>query len=109
MCQGSVKASICGGADASLLVQKLDGCLELLDSLRMAERVRLDAIPSADEALFNLGTFFFVDSRLFYLGGCHLSAVAELLRLVNNMEKVHTKVQGMISSHQLATTLIYDV
>ena len=33
---GTVKASTCGGADASLLYLQLDGRLELVDSLRTA-------------------------------------------------------------------------
>ena len=53
--QGTVEASIHGGADASLLAQQLDGRLVSEDSLRTAVRVCLDAIPSAEEALRDLG------------------------------------------------------
>ena len=38
-------------ADASLLAQQLDGRLALADSLRTVVRVRLAAIPFAEEAL----------------------------------------------------------
>ena len=42
--QGTVEASTCGGADASLLAQQLDGRLALADSLRTAATVWLAAI-----------------------------------------------------------------
>ena len=48
-CQGPFEASTNGGADASLLAQQLDRRLASADSLRMAARVRLAVIPSADE------------------------------------------------------------
>ena len=73
----------------------------------MAARVRLAVIPSADKALRNLGTFAFVNSHLFSAGGCHLSAVAEILRLIERLEELHTEVQGMVSSprlHRIDTT-----
>ena len=38
-----------------------------------------------------------------------MSAVTELLRLVERLEELHNKVQGVISSPHLATTLIFDV
>ena len=38
-----------------------------------------------------------------------MSAVAKLLRLIERLEELHTKVQGMISSPHLAMTLLYDV
>ena len=75
----------------------------------MAARIRLAVIPSADEALRDLGTFAFVASHLFSAGGRHSSAVAELFRLVERPEELHTEVQGMISSPHLATTLLFDV
>ena len=83
--QGSVEASTPGGADASLLAQQLDRRLASADSLRMATRVCLDVIPSADEELCDLGTFAFVASHLFFAGGHHLSAVAKLLRLIGGL------------------------
>ena len=49
--QGSVEASTRGGADASLLAQQLDGRLASAELLRMAARVCLAVITSADEAL----------------------------------------------------------
>ena len=63
----------------------------------------------ADEALCDLGTFAFVASNLFSTGGRHLSAVAELLRLIKSLEYLNTRVQGMISSSNLTTTLLYNV
>ena len=98
--QGWGEASTRGGAYASLLAQQLDGRLALADSLRMAARVGLAVTPSADEALRDLGTF---------AGGSHLSAVAELLCLIERLEELHTKVQGMISYSHLATTFLFDV
>ena len=64
--------STCGGADASLLEQQLDGRLASADSLRMTARIRLAVIPSADEALRDLGTFAFVASHLFSAWGVPL-------------------------------------
>ena len=86
--QGMVEASTRGGADASLLAQQLDGRLALVESPRTAARVRLAAIPSAEEALRDLGTFSFVASHLFSAGGRHSSAVAELLQSLNKTEDI---------------------
>ena len=77
-----IEASTCGGVDASLLTQQLDGRLESADSLRMAARVRLSVIPSADKALRDLHTFAFFALRLFSVGGRHSSTVAKLLHLI---------------------------
>ena len=101
--------STCGGSDASLLAQKLDGRLTLADSLHTAVRFCLDAIPSAEEALRDLGTSAFIVLHLFSVGGRTLSAVSELLRIIEILEDSHTKVQGIISSPHLATTLLIDV
>ena len=38
-----------------------------------------------------------------------MSAIAELLRLITKLEELHTKEQGMISSPNLATLLLFDV
>ena len=38
-----------------------------------------------------------------------MSAIAELLRLIERLEDLHTGVQGMISSPQLSTTLLFDM
>ena len=67
--QGTFEASTRRGSEASLLAQHLDGRLESADSLRTASRVRLDVIPSADEALRDLGTFAFVVLHFFSGGG----------------------------------------
>ena len=75
----------------------------------MVVRACLAVIPSADEALCDLGTFAFVVLHLFSAGGCHSSTVAELVRLIERLEELHTEVQGMISSPRLDTTLLFDV
>ena len=107
--QGSVETSTRGGADTYFLAQQLDGRLASSNSLRMAVRVRLAVIPSVAEALRDLGTFAFVTLHLFSAGRRHLSAVVELLRLIERLEELHTEVKGMISSPHLSTTLLYDV
>ena len=50
-----------------------------------------------------------VTLHLFSAAGRHAAAVTELLRLIKRLEELHTKVQGMITSPHLATTLLYDV
>ena len=107
--QGTVEASTRGGEDTSLLAQQLDRRLASADSLRTAVQVHLAAIPSAEEALCDLGTFAFVASHLFSAGGRNSTAVAELLRLIERLEELHTEVQGMISPPHLSTTLLFDV
>ena len=81
----------------------------MADSLRMAARVILAVIPSMDKALHDLGTFAFVASHLFSACWCHSSAIANLLRLIERLEDLHTEVQEMISFPQLTTKLLYDV
>ena len=39
----------------------------------------------------------------------HLPAITELLGFNERLEELHIKVQGIISSPHLSTTLIYDV
>ena len=107
--QCTAKASTCGGADASLLYQNLDGSLASAEYLRTSTRIRLAAILSADEALRDLGTYASVILHLFSAGGRNSSAVAVLLHIITSMEGLHTKVQGMISPPNLATTLLFDV
>ena len=68
MHQGSVDASTRGGNDTYLLEQQLDGKLALAHSLKMAARVDLDIIQSADEALRNLNMFAFVALHLLSAG-----------------------------------------
>ena len=104
-----VEALTLGRADVSLLAQHMDGSLASADFLLTAARVRLDCILSVDKALRNLGNFAFVVSHLFSAAGRHVSAVAELLCLIEILEELHIKVQGMITPPHLATTLLYDV
>ena len=77
--------------------------------MHMVTRVRLAVIPSGDKALCDLGTFAFFASHLFFAEGRHSSAVAEILHLIERIEEPHIKVQGMISSPHLTTTLLFDV
>ena len=109
MRQGLVKSSTRGGADESLLEQKLDGRLKSAYSLRMAIGVHLAVILSRDEAISDLVTFSFVAVRLLLVGRLHSSVVAELLCLIERLEELHTEVQGVISSHHLSMTRFYDV
>ena len=94
------------GVDASLLEQQLDRRLALAESLQMDARIRLAAIPSVDKTIHGLGTFYFVDLHLLSLGGRHSSAVADILRLIERIEELHTEAQRMILSPHLATTLL---
>ena len=55
----------------------------------MAARVRLAFILSADEALRDLDTIAFTASHLFSTGRCHLSTIADLLRLIERLEELH--------------------
>ena len=89
-------ASTRSGADASLLAQYLDMRLAYEDSLRTSERICLIDIPSADETMRKLGMFSFVTSHLFSVGRNNSSNVAELLRLIERLEELHTKVQVTI-------------
>ena len=108
-CQGTVEASNRGRSYASLLAQHMDVSLASVESLRTAARVRLACTLSTDEALRNLGTFAFVLSHLFSTAGRQASALAELLCLIERLEELHAKVQGMIIPPHLATKLLYDV
>ena len=80
--QGAVETSTYGGANANLLAQHFYGRLDLADSLWMAAKVRLDVIPSADKAFYDLGTFAFVALYLISAGERHLSAVSEIVFLL---------------------------
>ena len=62
----------------------------------MAARVRLAVTLSMDKALRNLGKFAFVALHLFSAGMRHLSAVSELLRLIERLQEIHNKAQGVI-------------
>ena len=75
----------------------------------MATRVRLATIPSAEEALCNLVTFDFVVLHLFSMRERHSSVITDLLCIIERLDELHTKAQGMISSPPLATTLIFYV
>ena len=106
--QGTVEASTHEEEDASLLAQKLDGWMVLADSFWTAAQVRMACILSTDEALHDLITFAFafVASHLFSVAGRHLSAVADLLRIIKRLEEIHTKVQGVTTSLHLAKKLV---
>ena len=106
---GTLEALTCRGSDASLLVQYLDGWLASMDSLRTAAWVPLTAIPFADEALCDLATFAFVASHLFSAGGGggYAAVFKEIILLIERLEKLHTKVQEIITSLHLAMTLLF--
>ena len=55
-------------------------------------RVRLDVILSADKVIWYLGTFAFVASHIFFVGGRHLSAAAGILHHIERLEELHTKM-----------------
>ena len=104
--QGTVEASTREGADASLLEKPVAGRLASADSLRTAARVCLACILSADKAQSDLGTFAFFTSHLLSTAGRNTSAVAEILRLIERLEEIHTEVKGMIINPHLVTILL---
>ena len=77
--------------------------------MRTATRIHLAFIPSVEKVLRGLGTFASVNLHIFSAIGIHSSSVTELLCLIEILEDHHTKVKGVISSPQLAISLIYDV
>ena len=77
-----VEVYTCMGSYASLLAQQQDGRLMPEDTLHMAVRAKLVAILTADEALYDLGTFAFIISHLFITGRRHVTAISELLHLI---------------------------
>ena len=70
-------------------------------------QVLLEVIPSADEALRNLGTFAFVALHIFSTVGRHVTAFMELLFIIEVLEEIHTEMQGIIKFPHLATTSLY--
>ena len=72
----------------------------------MAVRAHLAVILSADESLCILGTFALVALNIFSACRRHLSTVSDILRLIERLEELHTKVQGMISSPHISTKLL---
>ena len=64
----------------------------MADSLRMAMKVRLSVILSADEAFHNLIMFAFVALHLFSSGTRHLSDITNILQLIERLDEIHTKV-----------------
>ena len=97
------------GLDAYFLEQHKHGRLKSSDSLCTITQICMEFIPSADEALRDLGTFSFAVLHLFSAGGTHEVAITEILRLIENMEDLHTNTQGMITPLHLAKTLMIDV
>ena len=84
--QGPVEESTSEGTDASLLAQHLDSRLASEESLKKAAPVRLACILSVDEALCDLVTFAFVTLHLFSAAGRHVSALVELLCIIEILE-----------------------
>ena len=93
----------------SLLVQQLYVWMAFTDSLHTTDWARLANIPSTDKALRDLGTFAFIVFYLLSAGWIHVAIVAELLCLIDILEKIRTKVQGMITSNRLTPALLYDI
>ena len=96
------------GLDTSLLAQHLYGWLASADSLRTATQVHLLVILYADKALRDLGTFDFVVLHLLSAVRRHESVVAEILHLIEILEELHTKVQGVITSPHPSTKIMFD-
>ena len=92
--QGTVEASTCGGMDASLLSQKVEGSLAPAEYLQTATMLCLDVIQSVYDALHDLGTFAFVASYLFSAGGRHLSDFTELLLLIRDWKRFTPRGRG---------------
>ena len=59
--------------------------------------------------LQDLGKFSFVASNIFSARGWHAASGAELLRLIERLEELHTKLKGTTTPPQLSTTLLFDV
>ena len=57
--------------------------------MQMTVRVCLEAIPSVEEALCDLGTFAFVALHLFSAGGRQFSDIVEI---IERLEEIHTEV-----------------
>ena len=62
-----------------------------------------------DEALYDLGTFTFVALHLLSVDRQHTTAIADLPRIIEVLEDIHTDVHGMIKSPHLAMALFFDV
>ena len=97
------------GLNAYLLGQQFYGMLDYADSMQNAAQFILVVSTSADEALHNLGNFAFVKAHLLSMGGRHTEEFADILSLIERLEEIQTKVQGMISSPHLVTTLLYNM
>ena len=90
-------------------MQELYGWLSSAYSLRTAARICLEVITSTDEALHDLGIFVFVVYYLLSVGRRHAAAVTDILPIIERLEELHTKMQGMIKSFHFSTTLLFDV
>ena len=97
------------GSDASLLAQQIDGHLVSMESLRTDNRVRLESIPSTDEALRDLGTFSFVELHLISAGRFCAAVITYIIRLIEILEDLHSKVQGVITSPNFLRKILYDL
>ena len=89
MFQGTAEVLTCMGSDTSPLGHHMDGRLALADYLRTSVWGCLAAVPSADKALRNLGTFAFVAVHLLSAERRHAAAVMELLCLIERLENLH--------------------
>ena len=58
-----------------------------------------------NEVLRDLVTLAFITSHLFSTGRYHAAEITEILHLIEILEDIHTKLQGMITPPHLATTI----
>ena len=107
--QGKVEASTHMSSDAFLLAQHMYGQMASADSLRTATRVHLSVIPPEDKVLCDVGTFSFIASHLLSTYRRNVAVVVELLRLIERLEELHTKLYVLINSPRLALKNIYNV
>ena len=69
----------------------------------------MEFISSTDEALCNLGTYYFAVLHLLSAGGTHEVEITEILRPIENMEDLHTNTQGIITPPHIDKTIMLDV
>ena len=87
------------GLDASLLAEHMYVRMASTDSLRTDVWVRLEVMPYADEGIHGLGTFALFALHLFFAVRIHKAADVGIPYLIDILEELQTKMQGIISSH----------
>ena len=71
--------------------------------------MRRVVIPILDEVLRNLGTFALVSIHLFSAVGFHDVLIADIFRLIESLEELHTEVMGVITYPHLSKMLLFNV